>query len=81
VIAVTERRPSVRYPLAIDPKRQGDHAMMKDQTTQAEPVELMRAKRDEPAELAEQQLAEVAGGFLVFTFKLVAVKTVSWAHD
>ena len=37
-------------------------------------------RRDEPTEFAEQQLAEVTGG-LVFTFKLVAVKTISWAHD
>jgi hypothetical protein len=44
----------------------------------------IEAKSVEPTgreELAEQQLAEVAGGFLVFHFKLVAVKTVSWAHD
>jgi len=47
--------------------------------TQAEPVELNEcAKREE---LAEENLAEVAGGFLAFTFKLVAVKTISWAHD
>ena len=31
-------------------------------------------------EVAPDQLEEVIGG-LVFTFKLVAVKTVSWAHD
>jgi hypothetical protein len=56
--------------------------MTQDRTTQAEPVELIgRSKHDEPTELAEQQLAEVTGGFLAFTFKLVAVKTVSWAHD
>lgn len=56
--------------------------MTQDRTTQAEPVELIgRAQRDEPAQLAEHQLAEVAGGFLVFRFKLVAVKTVSWSHD
>jgi hypothetical protein len=56
--------------------------MTQDRTTQAEPVELIgRAKRVEPTELAEQELAEVAGGFLAFTFKLVAVKTISWAHD
>jgi hypothetical protein len=40
-----------------------------------------RVKRDELTELAEHQLAEVAVGFVAFTFKLVAVKTVSWAHD
>jgi hypothetical protein len=58
------------------------HAMTQDCTTQVEPMELFgRAKREEPTELAEQQLAEVAGGFLAFTFKLVAVKTISWAHD
>jgi hypothetical protein len=38
-------------------------------------------KRDELTELTTQELAEVAGGFLAFTFKLVAVKTISWAHD
>jgi hypothetical protein len=30
-------------------------------------------------ELNEQELAAASGGFLVFTFKLVAVKTVSWS--
>jgi hypothetical protein len=56
--------------------------MAKDHSMQAEPVELTgRAKHDEPAELTERELAEVAGGFLAFTFRLVAVKTVSWAHD
>jgi hypothetical protein len=51
----------------------------------------------QPAELTDEQLDAVAGGntstssttssqssgtpFLQFTFKLVAVKTVSWAHD
>lgn len=43
------------------------------------------------AEIVTRQLDEVIGGgtsasgsgvmFLAFTFKLVAVKTVSWAHD
>ena len=56
--------------------------MTKDHTMQAEPMELAaRARGKELAELTEQELAEVAGGFLAFTFKLVAVKTVSWAHD
>ena len=51
---------------------------MQVHTTQAEPVELNeRAKRDQ---LSEQDLAEIAGG-LVFTFKLVAVKTIGWAND
>ena len=31
-------------------------------------------------EVTTEQLDHVIGG-LVFTFKLVAVKTVSWAHD
>ena len=31
-------------------------------------------------ELTTERLDEVIGG-LTFTFKLVAVKTVSWAHD
>jgi hypothetical protein len=51
------------------------------------------ANKNEPAELSEQDLAAVTGGgggtttagpgptFLAFTFKLVAVKTISWAHD
>ena len=30
--------------------------------------------------LSDEDLDQVAGG-LVFTFKLVAVKTISWAHD
>jgi hypothetical protein len=36
-------------------------------------------------ELSTEDLRAVSGGagtmFLAFTFKLVAVKTVSWAHD
>jgi hypothetical protein len=32
-------------------------------------------------ELTEQELATASGGFLSFTFKLVAVKTISWARD
>jgi hypothetical protein len=56
--------------------------MTHDRTKQAEPVERVgRVQRDEPTALAEHQLAEVAGGFLVFRFKLVAVKTISWSHD
>jgi hypothetical protein len=31
-------------------------------------------------ELRDDQLDKVTGG-LVFVFKLVAVKTISWAHD
>jgi hypothetical protein len=35
--------------------------------------------------LSDSELTAVSGAsgkmFLVFTFKLVAVKTVSWAHD
>jgi len=46
--------------------------MTRDHTKQADPVE--------PTELTTQDLAHVAGG-LTFTFKLVAVKTVGWAHD
>jgi hypothetical protein len=56
--------------------------MTRDHTKQADLVELTGgAKRDELTELTTQELAEVAGGFLAFTFKLVAVKTISWAHD
>jgi bacteriocin-like protein len=32
-------------------------------------------------ELNEEELNRVTGGFLVFRFKLVAVKTVGWAYD
>jgi bacteriocin-like protein len=47
--------------------------------TQAKPVKLNEyAKREE---LTEQDLAEISGGFLAFRFKLVAVKTISWAYD
>jgi hypothetical protein len=57
--------------------------MTRDHTKQADHlVELTGcAKRDELTELTTQELADVAGGFLAFTFKLVAVKTISWAHD
>jgi hypothetical protein len=56
--------------------------MTRDYTKQADLVELTGcAKRDELTELTTQELAEVAGGFLAFTFRLVAVKTISWAHD
>ena len=56
--------------------------MTRDHTKQTDLVELTGcAKRDELTELTTQELAEVAGGFLAFTFKLVAVKTISWAHD
>jgi hypothetical protein len=56
--------------------------MTRDHTKQADLVELTGcAKRDELTELTTPELAEVAGGFLAFTFKLVAVKTISWAHD
>lgn len=56
--------------------------MTRDHTKQADLVELTGcAKRDGLTELTTQELAEVPGGFLAFTFKLVAVKTISWAHD
>jgi len=54
--------------------------MMRDHPKQA-PVGLpTRVKHDGIVELTDKSLAEAAGG-LVFSFKLVAVKTVSWAHD
>ena len=31
--------------------------------------------------ISDEDLEQVTGGFLTFTFKLVAVKTISWAHD
>jgi hypothetical protein len=39
------------------------------------------ATRPAQPEMSTEQLDKVVGGFLAFTFKLVAVKTVSWAHD
>jgi hypothetical protein len=42
---------------------------------------LKAADHPKQRELAEQELAMASGGFLAFTFKLVAVKTVSWAKD
>ena len=40
-----------------------------------------RELTNQVTELAADDLERVSGGFLAFTFKLVAVKTVSWAHD
>ncbi len=43
-----------------------------------------RELANQVTELTENEMERVSGGgtpFLVFTFKLVAVKTVSWAHD
>ena len=52
--------------------------MTQDDATPLEATESKgRAKRDELTELGEEQLTYVAAG-LVFTFKLVAVKTISW---
>jgi hypothetical protein len=36
---------------------------------------------NQATELTADEMERVSGGFLSFTFKLVAVKTVSWAHD
>jgi hypothetical protein len=43
-----------------------------------------RELTDQMTELTANEMERVSGGAgtpLVFTFKLVAVKTVSWAHD
>jgi bacteriocin-like protein len=40
---------------------------------------LKTADHPKQRELTEQELATVSGGFLAFTFKLVAVKTISWS--
>jgi hypothetical protein len=40
-----------------------------------------RELTNQATELAVDEMERVSGGFLTFTFKLVAVKTVSWAHD
>ena len=38
---------------------------------------LKPADQPKQRELTEQELAKASGGFLAFTFKLVAVKTIS----
>ena len=49
-------------------------------TAFAEPSRAARQGPDEEIlDLSLDELDEVAGGMLVFTFKLVAVKTISWA--
>ena len=60
---------------------------MTDIATHAE-THTIAAHASPHAELVTRQLDEVIGGtgasgamFLTFTFKLVAVKTVGWAHD
>jgi len=40
-----------------------------------------RELTNQVTELTANEMEHVSGGFLSFTFKLVAVKTVSWAHD
>ena len=49
--------------------------MTQDHSQQRKPVELTKQPKQD--ELTDQNLAAVSGGFLVFQFKLVAVKTVS----
>ena len=51
--------------------------MTQDHSKQCKPVESTNLPKQD--ELTDQELAAASGGFLVFTFKLVAVKTVSWA--
>jgi hypothetical protein len=49
-----------------------------------EPVMTKHVEREltnQVTELTADEMERVSGGFLSFTFKLVAVKTVSWAHD
>ena len=40
-----------------------------------------REPTNQVAELTADEMERVSAGFLAFTFKLVAVKTISWAHD
>jgi hypothetical protein len=40
-----------------------------------------REPTNQVTELTADEMERASGGFLAFTFKLVAVKTVSWAHD
>jgi hypothetical protein len=44
-----------------------------------EPTTQTRDLTNEARELSSDELKLVSGG--AFTFKLVAVKTISWAHD
>ena len=48
--------------------------------TTGKAVSELSLEHDAAGELSDQALDGVAGG-LTFQFKLVAVKTISWAHD
>jgi hypothetical protein len=56
---------------------------MNDSSTHVEhePTSQARDLTNKTRELTSDELEPVSGGFLQFTFKLVAVKTISWAHD
>jgi hypothetical protein len=45
-----------------------------------EPTNQATELKNEVTDLTADEMERVSGG-LVFTFKLVAVKTISWAHD
>jgi hypothetical protein len=50
--------------------------MSEDSESHRNEIDEMKLKTDE---LDEPALENVSGGFLVFQFKLVAVKTISWS--
>jgi hypothetical protein len=50
------------------------------ESTSSSPVEPDETIRDLAVRVSEDELNDVKGG-LSFVFKLVPVKTVSWAHD
>jgi hypothetical protein len=49
--------------------------------TNAIPAGILVTSTPTNSEVTNEQLETMIGGFLTFTFKLVAVKTISWAHD
>jgi hypothetical protein len=52
-----------------------------ENTTKATVADALAASRPARPEVTTEQLEQMIGGLLSFTFKLVAVKTISWAHD
>lgn len=62
----------------------GDISKIAFNSNPMEPVMTKHVEREltnQVTELTADEMERVSGGFLSFTFKLVAVKTVSWAHD
>jgi hypothetical protein len=61
-----------------------DTAKLSSTSKPMEPVMSQHVEREptnQVTELTADEMERASGGFLAFTFKLVAVKTVSWAHD